>query len=106
MWVMAIFDLPTHTKAERKRYTQFRKLLLEKGFMMMQFSVYIRDTPTIQKANALIKQIGPCTPIGGKCSFVLITDKQYGMTQNFYGERKTNEKIPKKYEQLILFEDL
>ena len=32
MWVIVLFDLPTKTKVERQRYTEFRKFLLEDGF--------------------------------------------------------------------------
>ena len=103
---MAVFDLPTQNKIQRKRYAGFRKLLLRNGFSMMQFSVYIRHMPTFQQAQALIKHLGPQTPPYGKCSFVLITDKQYGLIKNFYGPSLHQEKIPKQYEQLILFEDL
>lgn len=106
MWVLAIFDLPTQTKVQRKRYTDFRKILLRSGFTMMQYSVYIRNMPTIHQAEALVNKIGPLTPQQGQCAFVMITDKQYGMTKNFYGKVLSQEKIPKKYEQLILFEDL
>ena len=106
MWVVAVFDFPTQTKLQRKYYAGFRKLLLRNGFSMMQFSVYVRNMPTIHQAQSLIKQLGPQTPPQGKCAFMLITDKQYGMTKNFYGPSLRQEKIPKKYEQLILFEDL
>lgn len=105
MWIMAVFDLPTQTKIQRKRYAGFRKLLLHNGFSMMQYSVYVRHSPTIQSAQAMIKKIGPNTPPQGKCAFVLITDKQYGLTENFYGPAKAQQKIPKKQEQLLLFED-
>ena len=105
MGVGAVFDLPTHTKIQRKRYAGFRKLLLHNGFSMMQFSVYVRNMPTMQQAQAIIKQLGPQTPPQGKCAFMLITDKQYGLTKNFYGPAMRQEKIPKKYEQLILFDE-
>ena len=36
---------------------------------------------------------------------MMMTDKQYGLTKNFYGPALRQEKIPKKYDQLILFED-
>ena len=42
MWVFALFDLPVTTPKARKRYTQFRRLLLNEGFSMLQFSVYAR----------------------------------------------------------------
>lgn len=106
MWVVAVFDLPTQTKIQRKRYAGFRKLLLHNGFSMMQFSVYVRNMPTMQQAQAVVKRLGPQTPPQGKCAFLLITDKQYGLTKNFYGGMGRPEKIPKKYDQLILFDDL
>lgn len=106
MWVVAVFDLPTQTKVQRKRYAGFRKLLLHNGFSMMQFSVYVRNVPTIQQAQAMVRRLGPQTPPQGKCAFMLITDKQYGLTKNFYGPIVRQEKIPKKYDQLILFDDL
>ena len=42
MWIFVFFDLPTKTKKERKKYTEFRRFLLKDGFIMMQFSVYSR----------------------------------------------------------------
>lgn len=105
VWIMAVFDLPTQTALQRKRYGKFRRLLLENGFVMMQFSVYVRDMPTYHKAEALIKRLGICTPAQGKCAFIMITDKQYGMIRNYYGNSLAKEKIPKKYEQLVLFGD-
>ena len=42
MWVLVFFDLPTNTKTDRKRATKFRKNLLDDGFTMFQFSIYMR----------------------------------------------------------------
>lgn len=42
MWLFVFFDLPTHTKTERRHAAQFRKALEKDGFAMMQYSVYVR----------------------------------------------------------------
>ena len=42
MWIVAMFDLPTDTKAARKAWHGFRNALMDDGFTMMQFSVYAR----------------------------------------------------------------
>ena len=42
MWVLVFFDLPTESKRERKLYADFRKKLLQDGFTMFQFSIYVR----------------------------------------------------------------
>ena len=40
MWIMVMFDLPVIEKEDRKAATDFRKALLDNGFMMSQYSVY------------------------------------------------------------------
>ena len=42
MWVVVMFDLPVIEKTERKAATAFRIALLDMGFSMSQFSVYMR----------------------------------------------------------------
>ena len=42
MWVLVFFDLPTETRTERKVAARFRKNLLDDGFAMFQFSIYMR----------------------------------------------------------------
>jgi CRISPR-associated endonuclease Cas2 len=42
MWMVVMFDLPVVEKAERKAATGFRNALLDMGFEMSQFSVYMR----------------------------------------------------------------
>ena len=50
MWVLVFFDLPTDTKKERKVAADFRKALLQDGFVMFQFSIYIRHCPSVENA--------------------------------------------------------
>ncbi len=101
MWVLALFDFPTGTKQERHRYTVFRQRLLERGFTFSQYSVYLRHYPTFAKAKADVQLLVKFIPAGGKVSFYYITDKQFGMTTNYYG--RTRETPPKVPEQVLLF---
>ena len=41
MWLIAMFDIPTETKAHR-RLCQVQEGIMRDGFTMMQYSVYIR----------------------------------------------------------------
>ncbi len=38
MYVLVMFDLPTQSKKDIKRYTKFRNSLLKDGFTMFQYS--------------------------------------------------------------------
>ncbi len=87
MWVVAMFDLPTDTKEARTRYVRFRKMLLENGFGQLQYSVYIRHCASFARAQALVERIGPRTPREGHVLFFFLTDKQYGMTREFFGPK-------------------
>jgi CRISPR-associated protein Cas2 len=85
MWLLVVFDLPVGTKPERRHATGFRNILLDEGFMMKQYSVYLRACPNRPSAEALADRIGKHAPPLGDVSILFFTDKQYGMTRNFAG---------------------
>lgn len=45
MRLLLFFDLPMNTKEERRIYGRFRKYLINNGFSMIQFSVYVKIFP-------------------------------------------------------------
>ena len=75
MWVMILFDLPTETKKERKISATFRKKLIEDGFTMFQFSIYLRHCPSKENAEVHIKRVKNFLPEIGNVGIVCITDK-------------------------------
>jgi len=101
MWLFVFFDLPTNTKKERKAASGFRKYLLNDGFTMMQYSVYIRHCASSESADVHQKRIEQNVPELGQISILRVTDKQYGKIINFWG-RYTNPLEPAP-QQLELF---
>ena len=83
MWVLVLFDLPTETKKERKIYAQFRKRLLQDGFTMFQFSIYLRHCPSAENADTHIRRVKNMLPEIGKVGILRITDKQFGEMELF-----------------------
>ena len=90
MWLMVMFDLPTNTKIERKRYSLFRKFLLTDGFEKMQFSVYSRYCPSQQHADVHIERVHGNLPSNGEIRIVQITEHQYEKMQIFLGKKTKN----------------
>jgi CRISPR-associated protein Cas2 len=88
VWVIALFDLPTETKDQRRAYARFRKDLLEDGFTMMQFSVYQRHCASTENADAHVQRMVRRLPAEGEIRFVVITDKQFSKIQTFWGKRR------------------
>lgn len=99
LWVMVLFDLPVSTKPERKAASAFRLHLLDMGFMMVQFSVYMKHCAGKDQADTLSKKIKPKVPIDGNVKILRITDKQFENIEHL-GCHKTSQKI---HEQLALF---
>jgi CRISPR-associated protein Cas2 len=101
MWLFVVFDLPVLTKPERKRATRFRQDLLDEGFSMMQFSVYLRFTGGKEQVEGLTRRIGRRVPKDGKVDFLTITDQQYAAMTSFRGGGRSEK--PSKPTQLALF---
>jgi CRISPR-associated protein Cas2 len=85
MWMMVIFDLPVGTKGQRKAATRFRKFLLDQGFSMSQFSVYMRFCGSKDQAEAYAKRIQSEMPKSGLVQILFFTDKQYESIISFEG---------------------
>ncbi len=101
LWVLVLFDLPTVTKKERQIYTRFRKDLLRDGFVMFQFSIYLRHCSSRENADVHIKRVKKSLPGKGHIGIMTITDKQFGMMELFYG--KEEKEKPSTPQQLELF---
>lgn len=101
MWVLVFFDLPTETKKEKKAYTDFRKKLVNDGFTMFQFSIYLRHCPSRENAEVHIKRVKSFLPELGQIGVLCITDKQFGQMELFQGKKEKEVTTP--YQQLELF---
>lgn len=88
LWVLVFFDLPTETKAERKVAGKFRKLLLNDGFTMFQFSIYLRHCASRESAEVHVKRVKKLLPEKGHIGILTITDKQFGMMELYHGKKE------------------
>lgn len=101
MWVLVFFDLPTEYKKERRAASLFRKRLLDDGFAMFQFSIYMRFCASRENAVVHIKRTKNMLPKKGKVCIMQITDKQFGMMELFHGQKEIPPETPS--QQLELF---
>lgn len=88
MWMVVMFDLPVVEKAERKAATGFRNALLDLGFEMSQFSVYMRFCTSNTQVETYSKRVENSLPEGGKVNILQFTDKQYERIISFHGKAK------------------
>lgn len=92
MRVLIFFDLPTLTVNDRQNYRNFRKFLIQNGFMMMQESVYSKITKNMSSAEAITFKVKQNIPPDGLVQMITITEKQYSKMEILVGDVK-NEYI-------------
>ncbi len=99
MWLMVLFDLPVITKAERKTATGFRTGLLDLGFEMAQYSVYLRFCASQSIATTQVNRVQGMLPKSGKVTILTFTDKQFERAISFQGKGVVAQKnAPKQLE--------
>lgn len=93
MRLIVLFDLPMQTNSEKREYHHYRKLLLEDGFQMLQFSVYIRFCKNIQDASKHIARVSALTPEKGNIRILNVTEKQFEEMILVIGEKAPSEYV-------------
>jgi CRISPR-associated protein Cas2 len=101
MWIFVHYDLPTDTKRDRKNGAKFRKNLIQDGFVMLQYSIYIRHCASRENAEVHTKRVKHFLPPKGEVVIFKLTDKQFGMMEFFKGEQESEK--PETPQQLELF---
>lgn len=93
MRLIVMFDLPVITDKERKIATNFRKFLLDDGYIMMQFSVYSRICKNNDDLQKHINRLKIHSPKNGNIRMLQITEKQYSNIIMFAGSKEVEEDI-------------
>ena len=86
MRLLIMFDLPVETSKERREYRQFRKRLINEGFLMIQYSVYVRVCVNKKSAQFIEKRISNFLPETGTIQSMIMTEKQYNDMHFLLGE--------------------
>lgn len=101
VWCLIMFDLPVATKEQRRESSRFRKLLIDSGYAMIQFSIYGKYSPTIQSNMAVERFIRNNLPEYGEVRILHLTDCQWSAATRIVNQK---ECVPeKKMEQFALF---
>jgi CRISPR-associated protein Cas2 len=101
LWILVFFDLPTETPKERKVAARFRKKIMEDGFTMFQFSIYIRHCSSRENMEVHIKRVKTLLPEKGHVGMLTVTDKQFGSMEIFFGAKLADR--PDVPQQLEMF---
>ena len=93
MRMICISNLPVDTKSEQREYRKFRNYIMSEGFVMIQYSVYVRVCPKREYAQSLSKRIQKNVPKQGNIRLLSVTEKQYSEMKLLVGKNSAKEKI-------------
>lgn len=100
MRTIVFFDLPNVYAKDRRNYNNFRKFLINEGFIMMQESVYSKLTLNSVQSNYLENRIRKNAPSKGLIQMLTITEKQYANIEFVIGN--SNTKIINNEDKMII----
>lgn len=101
MWLVAMFDLPVATAAEKRRYATFRKSLLDDGFHRLQYSVYARHCSSRENLEVHAGRIEASLPPDGEVRVLSVTEKQFERMSIFLGKIPgKRDRVPRQLELL------
>ena len=100
--VICIFDLPVVTDKDKRAYRTFRKFLIQNGFEMLQYSVYIRTCPNRSFANKFYNRIKQNSPRKGDIKLLTITEKQFEDMESIICTDKERQEIIKSESLVII----
>lgn len=89
MRVVVMFDLAMTTKSDLKKYRNFRKFLIEDGFLMLQESVYIKLALNQTAANFVKSRVRKNCPDSGNVIVFWLTEKQFSDLEIIGIEKKS-----------------
>ena len=92
MRVLVLFDIPSVSKNEKRSYVRFRKALIEDGYVMMQYSIYMRFCRNLKDAQKHIVRVQAIAPKDGNIRILSVTEHQYENMILVIGEKTETEK--------------
>jgi len=104
MVLFVMFDMPTETKNDLKKYRNFRKKLFELGFIMFQYSIYIRFCRSLTISKKYEHKVEQNAPLNGSIRVLRITEEQYKnmiIIENY--REKPEEKVRKQMQTVMVF---
>ena len=90
MRTLLFFDLPSVSKSEQREYRKFVKFIKQKGFVMMQESVYTKLSLNETVVESTRKEIKAHLPKDGIVSLLTVTEKQFASIEQLVGDLNTD----------------
>ena len=102
MRLIVMFDMPVKTALDRREATRFRNALINDGFVMLQYSVYVRVCSGVNNLNTHKSRVRDFVPDNGSVRMLSLTEKQFESMEILLGNYSEADE-PFQAEQLSIF---
>jgi len=102
-WLVVAFDLPVVEKEQRKAATDFRQYLLDDGYIMMQFSVYVRACVSFARQETHLDRLKKNLLPEGSVRVIYVTRAQWERSFVIHGQPAKKVSVEKLPEQIQLW---
>ena len=93
MRIILLYDLPTVEEKDKKEYTKFHKKMIDLGFHMLQYSVYVKVLQNETNYKQIISRLNNIVPNKGQIILFKVTEKQYQDIYYLKGEQNKYDSI-------------
>ena len=104
MVLFVMFDMPTETKKDLKEYRKFRAKLMSYGFIMFQYSIYVRFCRSLSIAQKYEHYVQDVAPMNGSIRVLKITEAQFQniiVIENY--REKPEAEVTKQSQTIMIF---
>ena len=97
-----MFDLPMNNKKEQRAYRKFRKQIMNQGFIMMQYSIYVKTCNNRDAVENAKRKVKAVSPKDGNVRLMEVTENQYMNIELIAGTESVREKMANKNGLIVL----
>ena len=102
-WLVVAFDLPVLTKKQRRIAARFRKFLLDDGYDMIQWSIYVRACVSFARQETHLARVKHNIPPEGSVRAFFVTRAQWERSYVIQGLPAVQERAEDMPEQLQMW---
>lgn len=102
MKLLCMFDLPMNNKREQRAYRKFRKQIMNQGFIMMQYSIYVKTCNNRDMVESAKRKVKAISPKDGNVRLMEVTENQYMNIELVVGTESVREKMANKNGLIVL----
>lgn len=91
--IILMYDLPSKTSCEKRKYREFNKHIKRLGFIMFQHSIYVKTINGKEEYTTIKQKLNKYSAPRYNIRTLMISETKFNTMDRISGEEKFSEKI-------------